>query len=71
MTKASKPEASFDRLKSMVRSSWILQIQMELIKHDENAMLVTVENCDLFLGLTPQQAAEKVIQMRLAEQNND
>lgn len=34
---------------------------MEVIRRDENALLVTVENCHLFEGMTPQQAADAAI----------
>uniref|UniRef100_UPI0035CBBC7F hypothetical protein n=1 Tax=uncultured Nostoc sp. TaxID=340711 RepID=UPI0035CBBC7F len=40
----------FERLKRRIRGDWIAAIQMELIKLDYCAMLVTIDNHEAFLG---------------------
>nr|WP_322721707.1 hypothetical protein [Nostoc sp. ChiQUE02]MDZ8234816.1 hypothetical protein [Nostoc sp. ChiQUE02] len=40
----------FERLKRRIRGDWIATIQMELIKLDYCAMLVTIDNHEAFLG---------------------
>lgn len=61
MSKHRKPLAAIERLEGMIRASWIASIQMELVRRDENALLVTIQNYKKFVGLTPQQAADKAI----------
>ncbi|MHC5755370.1 MAG: hypothetical protein ACYTXF_32960 [Nostoc sp.] len=52
----------FERLKRRIRGDWIATIQMELIKLDYCAMLVTIDNHEAFLGLRPSLAAIRAIQ---------
>lgn len=64
MSQFCKPESTMERLERMIRASWLVEIQKELIKRDENALLVNLDNCHLFERLTPQQAADAAINLQ-------
>lgn len=66
--KLSKQEKQeIDSLKRRIRASWLVEIQKELIKRDQNALLIDLENCHLFERMTPQQAVDAVIKLREAK----
>ncbi|MCC5668000.1 hypothetical protein LC653_30035 [Nostoc sp. CHAB 5784] len=67
MSELSKPKSSMERLERMIRASWLVEIQKELIKRDENPLLVNLDNCHLFERLTPQQAADAAINLQKAK----
>ena len=64
MSQFCKPKATMERLERIIRASWLEEIQKELIKRDENALLVNLDNCHLFERLTPQQAADVAIKLQ-------
>lgn len=53
-------ERRLRNLYGSAQSLWIGAIHMELINQGLNPMLVDESNCQDFIGLTPQQIAEKI-----------
>ncbi|MBG1271996.1 hypothetical protein F8S12_39285 [Nostoc sp. WHI] len=58
-----------ERLKRMILASWLVEVQKELIKRDQNALLIDLENCHLYDKMTPQQAVDAVIKLQETEIN--